>query len=82
MLSGKSVIQLDIHGMNRYQAKVAIDAALRRSKGVYRIRVIHGGNHNTVLRDMIAEEYAAHPLVLRIERGANGGQSDLVLREL
>ena len=68
--------------MNRYQAKIAIDAALRRSKGVYRIRVIHGGNHNTVLRDMIAEEYAAHPLVLRIERGANPGQSDLVLREL
>lgn len=68
--------------MNRYQAKVAIDAALRRSKGVYRIRVIHGGNHNTVLRDMIAEEYAAHPLVLRIERGTNAGQSDLVLREL
>ena len=82
MLSGKSVIQLDIHGMNRYQAKVAIDAALRCSKGVYRIRVIHGGNHNTVLRDMIAEEYASHPLVLRIERGANGGQSDLVLREI
>ena len=77
-----AVIQLDIHGMNRYQAKVAIDAALRRSKGVYRIRVIHGGNHNTVLRDMIAEEYASHPLVLRIERGANPGQSDLVLREL
>ena len=77
-----AVIQLDIPGMNRYQAKIAIDAALRRSKGVYRIRIIHGGNHNTVLRDMIAEEYASHPLVLRIERGANGGQSDLVLREL
>ena len=68
--------------MNRYQAKIAIDAALRRSKGVYRIRVIHGGNHNTVLRDMVAEEYATHPLVLRIERGTNAGQSDLVLREL
>ena len=82
MISGAGIVQLDIHGMNRYQAKVAIDAALRRAKGVYRIRVIHGGNHNTVLRDMIAEEYAAHPLVLRIERGTNAGQSDLVLREL
>ena len=76
------ILELDLHGMNAYQAKIAIDAALRRSKGVYRIRIIHGGNHNTVLRDMIAEEYASHPLVLRIERGANGGQSDLVLREL
>ena len=68
--------------MNRYQARVAIDAALRRSKGVYRIRVIHGGNHNTVLRNMIAEEYASHPLVIRIERGENGGQTELILREL
>lgn len=75
------VAELDIHGMNRYQARIAIDAALRRSKGVYRIRIIHGGNHNTVLRDMIAEEYAAHPMVLRIERGTNPGQSELVLRE-
>ena len=82
MISGAGIVQLDIHGMNHHQAKVAIDAALRRSKGVYRIRIIHGGNHNTVLRDMIAEEYSDHPLVLRIERGANGGQSDLVLREL
>ena len=82
MISAASTVQLDIHGMNRYQAKAAIDAALRRSKGVYRIRIIHGGNHNTVLRDMIAEEYSVHPQVLRIERGANPGQSELVLREL
>ena len=82
MITGAGIVQLDIHGMNRYQAKIAIDAAIRRSKGVYRIRVIHGGNHNTVLRDMVAEEYASHPLVLRIERGTNAGQSDLVLREL
>lgn len=82
MIFGTGIVRLDIHGMNRYQAKVAIDAALRRSKGVYRIRLIHGGNHNTVLRDMIAEEYSAHPLVLRIEQGANRGQSELVLREL
>ena len=68
--------------MNRHQAKVSIDAALRRSKGIYRIRIIHGGNHNTVLRDMIAEEYASHPMVLRIEGGNNSGRTELVLREL
>ena len=82
MISGAGIVQLDIHGMNRYQAKEAIDAALRRTKGVYLLRIIHGGNHNTVLRDMIAEEYASHPMVLRIEGGNNSGRTELVLREL
>ena len=79
---GEGIVRIDVHGMNRYQAKVAIDAALRRTKGVYRIRIIHGGNHNTVLRDMIAEEYGGHPLVLRLEHGGNSGRTELVLREL
>lgn len=76
------IVTLDVHGMNAYQARVSVDAALRRSKGVYRIRIIHGGNRGDVLRKMIAEEYAAHPLVLRIEQGTNSGQTELVLREM
>ena len=82
---GKSVqgiMELNLHGKNQYQAKVAIEAALRRSSGVYRIRLIHGYHRGTQLRDMIGTEYAAHPKVLRIETGANLGQTDLVLREL
>ena len=82
---GKSVqgiLELNLHGKNQYQAKVAIEAALRRSSGVYRIRLIHGYHRGTQLRDMIGTEYAAHPTVLRIETGANLGQTDLVLREL
>ena len=37
------VMELDLHGMNTYQAQIAIDAALRRcGGGVYRLRLIHG----------------------------------------
>lgn len=37
------IMELDLHGKNAYQARVAIDAALRRaSSGVYRLRLIHG----------------------------------------
>ena len=37
MLGG--VTELDLHGMNTYQAQIAIDAALRRcGGGVYRLR--------------------------------------------
>jgi len=73
-------ITLDLHGKTQFQARVALDAALRRSKGVYRIRVIHGFHNGTALRDMIWREYAARPPVLRLE-AASESTTDLVLRE-
>lgn len=74
------IVELDLHGKNQYQARIAIDAALRRSGGVYRLRLIHGHNRGTALKDMIFEEYSRHPKVLRLE---SQGQSatELVLRE-
>lgn len=77
----ESIIELDVHGMTLYQAQIAIDAALRRAGGAYRIRVIHGYRSGTALRDGVRERYAAHPKVKRIELGLNPGQTDLVLRE-
>lgn len=78
----EAVIILDLHGKNAYQARIALDAALRRHGGAYRLRAVHGYGHNTRLRDMIFAEYASHPAVLRLEAGENPGQTDLVLREL
>lgn len=76
-----ALITLDLHGRNRYQAKVAIDSALRKSAGVYRIRVIHGFNSGTELRDFIREEYAGHKKLLRID-SSESGATTLILREL
>lgn len=76
-----SIVELDVHGMTLYQAQIAVDAALRRAGGAYRIRVIHGYRGGTALRDGIRERYTAHPKVLRVELGLNPGQTDLVLRE-
>lgn len=75
--------EIDVHGMNVYQAKVCLQAALRRAgRSVYRIRVIHGYNSGTAIRQMVREELSHDPKVLRIELGLNQGQTDLVLREL
>lgn len=83
MTAQAGVVELDLHGLNRYQAKLLLDSRLRRAdKSVYRIRVIHGSNRGTALRDMVRGEYAKHPKVLRIEMGLNPGETDLVLREL
>ena len=78
----QSIIEVDLHGCTVVQAQVAIDAALKRSRNAYRIRLIHGYNRGTALRDMIRTRYGKHPKVIRLEFGMNQGETDLVLREL
>ena len=79
--SWQGTVVLDLHGKNAYQARIAVDAALRRAdRGVYRLRVIHGHNRGTVLRDLLST-YAAHEKVLRVAQ-YNAGTTDLILREM
>ena len=79
MAISAGILELDLHGKNEYQAKVAIDAALRRAKaGTYRLRLIHGYHGGTALRDMVRRDYATKCLrVLSLDNG----RTDLVLRE-
>ena len=77
------ILELDIHGMTRYQAKVYLDSQIKKAKSdIYRIRVIHGYQGGTQLRDLVRREYAKHPRIIRIEIGLNQGSTDLILREL
>ena len=76
-------LEIDVHNMTRQQAVAAIDAKLRRvNSSVYRLRIIHGYNGGTALRDEVRTRYRDHPKVLRVGTGRNPGQTDLVLREL
>jgi hypothetical protein len=75
-------MDLDVHNMNRYQARIAINSCLRRATASdYRLKIIHGWQNGDSLMKMIASEYAVHPRVLRIFHGDNPGQTELVLRE-
>lgn len=73
-------ITVDLHGRNTYQARTAIDAALRRAGGVYRIRIVHGFNHGTQLRDFVRSEYKNARGVLRMDCNESGATT-LILRE-
>ena len=76
------IVTVDLHGKNTYQAKVTLDALLRRAGGgTYRIRVIHGSPGGTALRDFIRTEYSRHPRVKRLLLSPDGGATELVLRE-
>ena len=62
-MAAGGIIEIDLHGKNEYQAKITIDAALRRAKsGTYRLRIVHGYNSGTALRDMVRQEYAGRVL--------------------
>ena len=75
--------EIDVHSMTRDQAKIAIDAKLRRCKGdVYTLRVIHGYHGGTAIRDMVRSHYKNNPGIIRIEFGLNQGETDLILREI
>ena len=77
MLGG--IVEIDLHGKNVYQARLTIDAALRRARnGTYRLRIIHGYQGGTALRDMVRQEYAERVARVVI---LNQGRTDLVLRE-
>ena len=80
-MEGPGRIELDIHGMTQVQAQIAIDAKLRRARGIYRITVIHGYSRGTALRDFVRSHYKRDARVLRVEAGLNPGVTDLVLRE-
>ena len=78
------IVEIDVHGMNKYQAGVYIDSQIRKAKGsVYRIRVIHGFNRGNQIQKAVYREigYGLNPKVLRITGGENPGITELVLRE-
>ena len=76
------ILEIDVHGMTRYQAKILLESRLRRAgAGIYRIRVIHGYHGGTELRDLVRNELSKNAKVLRAEVGLNPGETDLILRE-
>ena len=77
------IITIDLHGLFQDEAIKVIDKALKKADdSTYQIKLIHGYNRGTNLKDMIFEEYKYHPKVLRIKPGDNLGITILVLREL
>ena len=77
------ILQVDVHGMTKYQAKICLESMIKRAgRSVYRIRVIHGYRGGTELRDLVRKEIAKNPKVLKMEIGLNQGETDLILCEL
>jgi len=47
------IIEINLHGMNCYKAKICIDNQLKKANGsVYYIRLIHGYNNGNELKNI------------------------------
>ena len=76
-------IDIDLHGLRQEEAKKVIDRELAKAgSGTYQLRLIHGFNRGTSLKNMIWDWYQFEPKVKRIMPGDNQGVTILVLREL
>ena len=78
------IIEMDCHGMSAEQAVSAVEKKVNSaSNATYRIRVIHGFNGGTRIRDAIRRElgYGLNSKIIRIENGSNQGITEIVLKE-
>ena len=82
------IVTVDLHGRNTYQAKVTVDALLRRAgAGTYRLRLIHGCHQGTALRDFLQVEYgpageAPAPLPRRGRHRSGAAGNDGMIEEV
>ncbi len=79
----KPFLDVDVHGMTRDEARAKIKSTLELvDNSTYQIRVIHGFNRGTSLKQMVISSFKGHSLVKRVMPGENQGITILVLREL
>ena len=80
---GEAFVKIDLHGMRQEEAIWVIDKAIAGADSTtYQIRLMHGYNRGTRLREMIYDWYRYEPKVKRIIPGDNPGVTILVMREL
>lgn len=79
---GGMQMELDLHGKNLFQARIAVASALTRATAAdYRLKIVHGHRQGSAIKEMVRDEFSRHPRVLRTESNPNPGVTILVLRE-
>ena len=76
-----SLVTADLHGVYERDARDILAGWLNNAPAaVTELRVIHGYQHGTTLRDMIREDFS-HPRVKSVLPSLNPGETRLILRK-
>lgn len=76
--SDESVV-VDLHGKNKYEAKTFINNIINMINHPFKMDVIHGYNHGTVLKQMIYKEEINSRIVERLGSNHNMGETFLMV---
>lgn len=75
-----SIVTADLHGVYERDARDILAGWLNNAPaGVTELRVIHGYQHGTTLRDMIRQDFS-HPRVKSVLPSLNPGETRLILK--
>ncbi len=69
----------DVHGMKCHQAKRFINNIINVIKSAFRLDIIHGYNHGTAIKDMLAENLINNHISEKHQDSANQGVTHLVI---
>ena len=75
--NGIPKVRLNVHGMTVREAKVFILNVVNVIHGTMALEVIHGFNHGTAIRDMLAGENFSGRLTERYCPGKNPGMTNM-----
>ena len=80
----QGIIELYLKGMQPEEVRQTINQELEKaSSDIFRLRLVHGTDNGTDIRDMIYVDYQpeTHPKIIRVEDGWNEGITELVLKD-
>ncbi len=80
----QGIIELYLKGMQPEEVRQTINQELEKaSSDIFRLRLVHGTDNGTDIRDMIYDDYQpeTHPKIIRVEDGWNEGITELVLKD-
>lgn len=72
---GGIVLSVDVHGMHPNAVRHFLTNIINLCNGAFQIRIIHGYNHGTILKDMIHSEKIHYRVYEKLAVDGNQGQT-------
>ena len=71
-------VVVDVHGMKCVQARRFLNNIIALMEGAFRVIVIHGYNHGTAIKDMLADNFNNKHIMKRLSDPYNHGVTYLL----
>lgn len=72
-------VTVDVHGMKCCEAKKFINNIINAARTAFKLVIIHGYNHGTAIKDMLAENFSNSHIVNQYQDPYNKGVTHMVL---